>query len=59
MAKTCLVLVPGNGARVLPLELVPVSGNGAQFCTQAPTKRSVQTGARALSQAPRLRQFCD
>ena len=38
-----LVSVPGHGARVLPLELVP----GAQICARAPTKGYVQTGARA------------
>ena len=33
-------LVPGHGARVLPLELVPVPGHGAQIkiSARAPTK---------------------
>ena len=39
------VPVPRNGARVLPLEVVPVPG--AQIFAQAPTKSSVQTSARA------------
>ena len=41
------VPVPGNGARVLPLELVPVPGHGAQMFARAPTKSYVQTGARS------------
>ena len=40
-----LVPMPGHGARVLPLELVP--GQGAQISAQAPTKGYVQTGAHA------------
>ena len=32
-------------ARVLPLELVPVPGHGAQICARAPTKGYVQNGA--------------
>ena len=35
--------MPGQGARVLPLELVPVPGHGAQICARAPTKGFVQT----------------
>ena len=42
-----LVPVPRNGARVLPLEAVPVPGHGAQIFAWAPTKSSVQTSARA------------
>ena len=45
-----------NEARVLPLELVPVPGHGAQISAPAPTEGCVQTGvpvhmhrARALS----------
>ena len=38
-----LVPVPRQGARVLPLELVPVPGYGAQICVRAPTKGYVQT----------------
>ena len=42
------VPVPRNGARVLPLEVVPVPGHGAQLFARAPTKSgSVQTSARA------------
>ena len=41
------VPVPRNGAQVLPLEVVPVRGHGAQIFARAPTKRSVQTSARA------------
>ena len=33
-------------ARVLPLELLPVPGHGAQITARAPTKGCVQTGAR-------------
>ena len=40
------VPVPRNGARVLPLEVVPVPGHGAQIFARAPTKSSVQTSAR-------------
>ena len=36
--------VPGYGALVLPLELVPMPGNGAQISAQVPTKVYVQTG---------------
>ena len=39
-----------HGARVPPLELVPVPGHGAQMCARAPTKGYVQT--RAHAQAP-------
>ena len=39
------VLLPRNGARVLPLEAVP--GKGAQVIARAPTKSSVQTSASA------------
>ena len=41
------VPVPRNGARVLPLEVVPMPGHGAQIFARAPTKSSVQTSARA------------
>ena len=47
------VLVPRNGARVLPLEVVPVPG--AQIFARTPTKSSAQTGARARAQCP---DFC-
>ena len=40
---------PRHGARVLPLELVPVPGHDYQITVQAPTKGYVQTGARALA----------
>ena len=41
-------LVPGHGARVVPLELVPMpAGQGVQIFVRAPTKGYVQTGARA------------
>ena len=36
-----------NGARLLPLEVVPVPGHGAQSFAQATPKRYVQTSARA------------
>ena len=36
-----------NGARVLPLEVVPVPGHGAQIVARAPTKSCVQTSAHA------------
>ena len=42
------VPVPRNGARVLPLEVVPVPGYSALIFARAPTKSSVQTSARAL-----------
>ena len=42
-----LVPVPRHGARVLPLEQVPVPGHRAQICARAPTKGYVQTGLRA------------
>ena len=32
--------VLGHGARVLPLDLVPVPGHGAQISARAPTKGS-------------------
>ena len=41
------VAVSKNGARVLPLEEVPVPGHGAEMFARAPTKSSVQTSARA------------
>ena len=47
-----LVAVPGHGARVLPLELVPMSGHSAQISARAPTKGHVQTGARAREPCP-------
>ena len=46
------VPVPRNGARVLPLELVPVPGHGAQIFAQALTKSSVQTIASTVAQEP-------
>ena len=49
-----LVSVPGHGARVLPLELVP----GAQISALAPTKGYVQTGARAREPS-RLKRALD
>ena len=42
-----LVPVPRNGARVLPLEAVPVPGHNAQIFARALTKSSVQTSSRA------------
>ena len=42
-----LVLVPRYDARVLPPELVPFPGRGAQITARAPTKGYVQTGTRA------------
>ena len=39
--------MPRNGARVLPLEVVPVPVPGAQMFAWAPTKSFVQTRARA------------
>ena len=39
-----LLPVLGHGARVLPLELVPVPGHGVQISARAPTKGYVQTG---------------
>ena len=47
-------LVPGHSAQVLPLELVPVLGHGAQISGQAPTKGYVQSGALAGHRAPSL-----
>ena len=44
-----LLPVPRNGARLLPLELVPVPGHGAQISARASAKGFVQTGARAPS----------
>ena len=41
------VPVPSNGARVLPLEVVPVPGHGAQIFARVLTKSSLQTSARA------------
>ena len=43
--------MPGDGARVLPLELVPVPRHGAQISTRAPTKGYVQTGASARAKS--------
>ena len=40
-----LVTVPKHGARILPLELVPMPGYGAQISAREPTKGFVQTGA--------------
>ena len=37
--------MPGQGAQVLPLEIVPVPGHGAQASALAPTKGHVQIGA--------------
>ena len=42
-----ILSLPGHGAQVLPLELVPMSGHGAQISARAPTKGYVQTGANA------------
>ena len=42
------------GARVLPLELVPVPEHGAQICARAATKGCVQTGTRARARCPNL-----
>ena len=42
-----LVPVLGHSVRVLPLELVPVPGHGAQISARAPMKGYVQTGAPA------------
>ena len=39
--------MPRNGARVLPLEAVPMPGHFTQIFARAPTKSSVQTNARA------------
>ena len=36
------VPVPRNSARVLPLEVVPVPGHGAQIFARAPTKSSIE-----------------
>ena len=47
-----LVPVPGHGARVLPLELVPVPEHGAQISAGAPTKGCVHTGASARARCP-------
>ena len=41
------VPVPRSSARVLPLEVVPVPGHGAQIFARAPTNSSVQTSTRA------------
>ena len=48
-SATHLEFVLENGARVLPLELVPVPvpEHGAQICVGASTKNYVQTGTRA------------
>ena len=45
--KILFTPVPRSGARVLPLEVMPVPGHGAQIFARAPTKSSVQTSARA------------
>ena len=42
-----LVPVLRHGARVLPLELVPVPGHGAQISARIPAYGYVQTGACA------------
>ena len=42
-------LVPLHGARVLPLELVPVPGHGAQISARAPTKAYVQKRQNSLN----------
>ena len=42
-----LVPAPELCVRVLPLELVPMAGHGAQICAREPTKDYVQTGTRA------------
>ena len=41
------VPVPRNGARVLPLEVVPGPGHVGQIFARAATKSSVQTSACA------------
>jgi len=45
--------VPGHGAGVLPLELVPVPRQGAQICARAPSKGYAQTSARAGTKSER------
>ena len=52
-----LVLVLGYGARVLPLELVPEPGHGAQINARATTKGYVQTGAHARKSEEGLSVF--
>ena len=47
-----LVLVPGHGARVLPLELVSVPGHGAQISARVPTKGYVHTSVRTRARCP-------
>ena len=51
LTKTCpgQVPAPGHGARVLPLELVPVRARARcpNLCSRAPTKGYVQTGVCA------------
>ena len=42
-----LVLVPGHGTRVLPLELVPVPRHGAQISARAPTSDFFGFGTQA------------
>ena len=44
------VPVPGNRARVLLLEVVPVPEHGAKIFARAPTKTYVQTSSRAREQ---------
>ena len=41
-----LVSVPGHGARVLSLELVPKPEHGVKISSRAPTEEYVQTVAR-------------
>ena len=45
-----LMPMPRNGARVLPLEVAPVLGHGAQIFAKSLIKSYVQTGARARLQ---------
>ena len=43
-----LVPVPRHCARVLPLELVPVPGHGAQITARTPAKARSEQGQRYL-----------
>ena len=54
-----LVPVLGQGARVLPLELEPLPGHGAQTCAQVPTKGHLKFSARAQARAPSLNGALD
>ena len=46
-----LVSLLGQGARVLPLELAPALGHGAQICARAPTTGLGQARAPSLNGA--------